>query len=197
MSRYNPILIWGILSFIPDRGVHFRELLRRLESQHIRLSDKTLKKYVDFLVSEGYLTLMEVKGSTRIPLKIYSKTQKEFKFQPSAQFEGELLAKISAALLSSFHGGFIRKIVLFGSVARKESKANSDVDLLVIVEGGKGWRFMEEFYAYINPIIFDTGRFVSLHVYSVDEINELLTKGSMFVREALTDGLTLYERGKG
>lgn len=195
MATYKPVLVWTILSTIPHRGVHFRELLRKLESQHTRLSDKTLKKYVDFLVSKGYLTVKKVEGKTQIPLNIYSKTEREFKFPFSAQFEGELLADISTAILTSFYPQLIKKIVLFGSVAKKESIVNSDVDLLIIVHKGKGWRLMEEFYEYINPLIFGTGRFVSLHVYNSDEIKELLSKGSRFLRNVLTDGMTLYESG--
>ena len=88
------------------------------------------------------------------------------------------------------------RIVLFGSYAYGEPDEESDVDLLIIKETDQGpiARWVE-----VKRLLRDRSRIVSVSplVYTPREVEERLTLGDPFLREALERGETLYERSTG
>lgn len=98
----------------------------------------------------------------------------------------------------------ITGIVLYGSGARGEADAGSDIDLLVIRDPERG----EEQYrqlddpgeilekAYIGEHgLVDTGatRVISEQWYTVSDFRESLEAGSQFLRTVLKEGIVLYD----
>ncbi len=81
------------------------------------------------------------------------------------------------------------KIVLFGSVARGEANAYSDLDLLVVMPGEQG-------FAYWSRRLYeeiDRNVAVDFLPYSEEEFADMV-KHSRLVRHALRTGKVLYER---
>ena len=81
----------------------------------------------------------------------------------------KLLSPIRAALEMRF-GGRLRGAVLFGSLARGEETEDSDIDLLVVLEGpvdlGRDTRAVID---AVYPVLLDSGIYRPLHAVPADE----------------------------
>lgn len=87
------------------------------------------------------------------------------------------------------------QIILFGSYARGQADANSDLDLL-IVEGepfGKGRSRSREIYRLYSSLA-GLGIPKDILVYSRDEITEWKGSINHVIGRALREGKVLYER---
>jgi predicted nucleotidyltransferase len=83
------------------------------------------------------------------------------------------------------------KVILFGSYARGEARADSDLNLcLVVSEAGEWLERHAEFRRRIDP----PGVLVQPVIYSAGELERLGAEGHPFVREILEEGKVLYER---
>jgi predicted nucleotidyltransferase len=85
----------------------------------------------------------------------------------------------------------VRRVVVFGSLARGEAVPGSDVDLLAVLS-----RSDEPFLARIGryvPSAFPVG--VEIFPYTEDEVRKMLVEGHSFLRRALAEGVELYRRG--
>ena len=99
-----------------------------------------------------------------------------------------LLQEITDRIVESFDP---EKVILFGSRSTDTSRADSDVDLLVIMEAsGSPIQRAVEVKRACRP------RFVSMDVLvkTPDEVETRLDQGSFFLREILEQGKVLYER---
>lgn len=185
----KPLIRDAILSEIQKEGLHFRELYRRLRSKGILSSDRTLKRYLDQLVAEGFLHVRRVRRGhgPPIPRKVFRRTGKTTQtYWAKAQVEGEILAKVTSALIREHYPNIVKKVVVFGSVAEGGSREDSDVDILIItVDEVDPYTFTKDLYGLINPIIYDVDRFISLHVYGETDVRRLLEMGSPFMKKAL------------
>ena len=84
----------------------------------------------------------------------------------------------------------IEKAILFGSLARGDMSRHSDVDLILIQETQK--RFLDRY----DGILLEPGqavkdRAVDILIYTPQELEQI--KDRTFVRQALREGITLYE----
>ncbi len=82
----------------------------------------------------------------------------------------------------------VRRVLLFGSLARGESGTRSDLDLVIVQETAK--RFMDrldEWYAKLTP-----GVETDLLVYTPEEW-EMLTRTRSFVRRLSGEARVLYD----
>lgn len=99
-----------------------------------------------------------------------------------------LLQEITKRIVDSFDP---EKVILFGSRSTGASHADSDVDLLVIMEtSGSPIQRAVEVKRVCRP------RFVSMDllVKTPDEVETRLEQGSLFLRQILEQGKVLYER---
>nr|WP_321352172.1 nucleotidyltransferase domain-containing protein [uncultured Methanoregula sp.] len=80
----------------------------------------------------------------------------------------------------------IAKIILFGSVARGEDRADSDIDLLVLWNGdeNEGWHAMT---GLAFDLLVKTGEYLSVKVMQA----EAFTQASPFVRNVTKEGITV------
>ncbi len=87
------------------------------------------------------------------------------------------------------YGDRIEKIILFGSVARAEARAESDIDLLVI-----GDVSVEELVDLSFPILLKHGEFISAKDMKKNQFELLAREKYSFVKNILEEGVVLYER---
>jgi len=88
------------------------------------------------------------------------------------------------------------EIYLFGSYARGEARAHSDVDLLVIerepfTEGGRRWRHLSRLY----DLAAERRLPVDILLYSRDEVRLWRKQAGHILGTALRYGRRIYERG--
>ena len=96
-----------------------------------------------------------------------------------------------AANLASDHPEIV-KIAVFGSLARDEAVPGSDVDLLLILDK-TDLPLPDRFNAY-RPARFPVG--VEIFAYTEDEARQMLEEENAFLKRALREAITLYERGQ-
>ncbi len=102
----------------------------------------------------------------------------------------ELMADIAARIVAEFHP---YRIILFGSYAYGTPHAESDVDLLVVMEKATGQdRYVHALYdaARIPKLCMD------ILAYSPAELETRLAMGDFFIKEILERGRMLYDCGK-
>lgn len=88
-------------------------------------------------------------------------------------------------LLKQYPG--VLRVVLFGSVARGETRAHSDLDLIIVQQTSR--RFMDrldEFYRLLDPRVA-----TDILVYTPAEWETLLAERP-FIRLAVREGKVLY-----
>ena len=81
----------------------------------------------------------------------------------------------------------VRRAILFGSLARGDVGAQSDLDLILVVETRE--RFLERcasFYRALEPAVG-----MDILVYTPDEFEAM--RDGRFLRQALADGKVVYE----
>jgi len=83
----------------------------------------------------------------------------------------------------------IDSIILFGSVARGEAKADSDIDILVV-----GDVSLEELVEVSFPILLEYGELISAKNMKKDRFDFSAKEGYSFIRNVLREGVVLYER---
>ena len=81
----------------------------------------------------------------------------------------QLLRQIKARLTDA-HGDRLRGVVLYGSEARGDARADSDVDLLVLLDGPVDYgRDLERNLDALFPLSLEIGRRISAKPVSADE----------------------------
>ena len=83
----------------------------------------------------------------------------------------------------------IKKIILFGSVARGEVHRGSDLDLIIIQETDK------KFLSRLEPFYRDARVAMDILVYTPEEFAAMAE--GVFLKNALRDGVVIYEAGTG
>jgi predicted nucleotidyltransferase len=91
------------------------------------------------------------------------------------------------------HIGRARKVIAFGSVARGEADAGSDLDLIILADTTRP--FFERFKDFAG--LYDVWPRLDLLVYTPEEFARMVAEGNPLVRQALEEGVVLHEAGKG
>lgn len=82
------------------------------------------------------------------------------------------------------------RVIVFGSVARGDVHEDSDLDLLVVKRTDRPFlRRIDEVMALIDVPIA-----VHVLVYTPEELDRLALEGRDFIRTALEEGRSIYER---
>ena len=93
------------------------------------------------------------------------------------------------ALLSALQRYHPERIILFGSAARGEADAESDLDVLVIKETAEPFVQRLEAMAQLCP----AGVHADIIVYTPDELRHMVDDGNPFILQALREGKVIYE----
>jgi len=84
----------------------------------------------------------------------------------------------------------IRRAMVFGSLVHDRAVPGSDVDLLLVLKTSDR-KFLDRPAKY-RPDGFPVG--LDIFAYTADEMEKMLDDGNLFVRRALREGKTLFER---
>ena len=77
----------------------------------------------------------------------------------------ELLRRVKAALQDAF-GPRLRGVILYGSEARGTAEPDSDIDLLVLLDGPVTWDDSRKSIRVLYPLVLEMGR--PIHSVEVD-----------------------------
>ena len=81
------------------------------------------------------------------------------------------------------------KIILFGSAARGEADADSDIDLLIIKDGADALDLMARIYGRLRGV----GAAVDAIVVSPEDVERYKNSHALIVKPAVRDGVVVYE----
>jgi len=84
----------------------------------------------------------------------------------------------------------IRKIILFGSMARGDYGLYSDADVLIILNESKYGRYFERIPEFLDYFL-DSKVPVDIFPYTVDEIERMRKRGNALITRALREGVVL------
>jgi predicted nucleotidyltransferase len=82
-----------------------------------------------------------------------------------------------------------RKVIAFGSVARGEADAGSDLDLIVVADTIRP--FFERFKDFAG--LYEVWPRLDLLVYTPQELERMVAEDNPLVRRALHEGVVLHE----
>jgi predicted nucleotidyltransferase len=97
----------------------------------------------------------------------------------------ELNAELERILMRLKNDPSVRKVLLFGSLARGDARDHSDIDLIVVKD--TQMRFLDR----LDEFYDDAREAMDILVYTPQEFEEM--KERPFVKRALREGKMLYE----
>jgi len=98
------------------------------------------------------------------------------------------IAEDFAKRLKATHEGRIERIILFGSVARGDTREDSDIDVLVVTSD-PSWEFRLALARETNEILLREGVYVSAKAMDPRELSEVAA--TSFGRNLRREGLQL------
>jgi predicted nucleotidyltransferase len=104
--------------------------------------------------------------------------------QPHATYQAAVDEFVRRAL--SRYGAQIASTILFGSVARGEAKADSDIDLLVIWQGdeSEGWRALT---GLAFEVLLEEEAYISVKVIGLED----LKRENPFIKNVMMEGIKI------
>lgn len=158
----------------PYEEIHLRELARKLN-----LSPFAVKKYADALVKEGLVTESKRANLRYLKSNVSNLFFKHLKI--SLNVRNILNSKLVEFLKENVPN--ISSVVLFGSMAKGENTAESDVDILII---GKNKHLnLEKFEKKLN-------RDINYHIFSWSSWKTKAEKDKPFYYEVIIHGIPLF-----
>jgi uncharacterized protein len=160
--------ILGLLYGHPDQSYYYRQITRQLNS----VSVGTLQRELDTLLQLGLIE------RSIVGKQVFYRANRAHPVFPDLR---ALVAKTVGAtqILSSALPPLADRIAVafvYGSMARQEEKAESDIDLLIV-----GKVTLEDVLATLGDVEQSLGRQINPTVYSVAEFKSKLASGNHFV----------------
>lgn len=84
----------------------------------------------------------------------------------------------------------IREMFLFGSRSRDDWRPDSDYDILIVVDK-KNRDVISRLYDAVMDILLDTGRLISLKIFTTSEFNRLREIPTPFMSNIIKEGIRL------
>jgi predicted nucleotidyltransferase len=176
--------IYSILKIFYNNGnspIHLRELARKTN-----LNENSITRFLNELVASKIL-ISKKEGNVR-KFEVNSNAIKEI----FPLFDSERMFKLPFDRRKSI-GDYISKIkikpwclILFGSVAKGNSKKDSDIDLLEISE------FKEKNFEIIKGIESERGIKLQITRLSLKELNQAIFKKDFVIRSAIKSGFPVF-----
>ncbi len=90
-------------------------------------------------------------------------------------------------------GEEIKEVYLFGSRCRDDWRPDSDYDILIVVKK-KDRGLISKLYDAVMDILLDTGRLISLKIFTASEFDRLKSIPSPFTNNVIKEGIKLGPR---
>lgn len=87
----------------------------------------------------------------------------------------------------------IEEIYLFGSRSRDDWRPDSDYDVLIVLKK-KDREIVSKLYDAVMEVLLDTGRLISLKIFTVSEFNRLKSIPTPFMASIMKEGIRLGNR---
>lgn len=84
----------------------------------------------------------------------------------------------------------IKFVYLFGSRSRDDWRPDSDYDFLIVLKR-KDRALIDRLYDIVMDILLDTGRLVSLKIFTESEFNRLTSIPTPFMQNVIKEGIRL------
>lgn len=152
-----------------DRELHIREIQRRSG-----LNDSTIRQEL------GKLTRLDMVQSRRDGNRIYYRAKKESPLYPEIRNLVLKTCGLADVLRTALKDKRIKEAFVFGSLARGEERAGSDVDLMVVGDLG-----LRELSILLSGIQERIGREINPHVMKENELRSRLKAREHFVCSVL------------
>jgi len=176
-SEYRKRIL-GLLLLHPEQSYHVRELAR-LTNTSAGTLHKELSKLSDAGILQGKKVGNQQHYSANVQCPIFEELASIFRKTSG-------LVDVIAGALSSVKNQ-IQFAIVFGSVARGEQQANSDIDVMVIGDIGFGdvVTLLHDSQATlkreINPVVYSMASFKSRVEKNDSFIHAILTKPKLFI----------------
>ena len=89
----------------------------------------------------------------------------------------------------------IVRIILFGSFARGDQRKDSDIDILVVVDGDR-YKMLRELSGIAFDLMLKYKEYISVKTVSSTEFKKLVAMKSSFIENVMSEEVILYGRGK-
>ncbi len=101
-----------------------------------------------------------------------------------------------ASLIIAWNSPIVETILLYGSLARGETRPESDIDLLVIINSDTtaAWKMRQEYYKLIYPLIVSSGIDISINVVDNNTWKNMVEQEDPLTKEVLKEGISLWRR---
>jgi predicted nucleotidyltransferase len=100
-----------------------------------------------------------------------------------------ILRKVKSLLAERFNDD-IKNVILFGSRAEERAKADSDYDILVVLNKEKyDWNFKHQIIEAIYDIELEYDVFIDIHIISAFELNNSLRGTQPIFQKAIKNGV--------
>ncbi len=186
MITKKSLVIMQKFAEYPDRTWSISELAREA-----RLPKTTVWRVVNILSDMGVLTKMRKGSVSLVELRDKAYARDISKIMSAGQVKMEAAAKKFSRALTKL--GYVKKCILFGSVARKTAAIGSDIDVLVLLDRHSKAKENE-----INILAdkISSSMFVRImpDIMDVPAFRKLTNNGSMFIKSIKKEGRVLYER---
>jgi predicted nucleotidyltransferase len=124
----------------------------------------------------------------RDALRRLVESSREASVQPVLQ----TVARIASYQIKRSFEKNVKDIVLFGSVARGRADEDSDIDLLVLLEGAEPRDMTDRLYDVVYPIMLASDTVITVMILSDSEFLAMVREGSGFARGIIEEGIQLY-----
>ena len=123
-------------------------------------------------------------------LSYLGKPLTSWRFKMALSIKEKMVLKEFKTSLGQVLGGQLIELKLFGSKARGDDRADSDMDVLVIV-ASEDWHIRDKVYDVATDVLLQMDVCISPKVISKNRFDQLRKEGTSFINNVSKDAITV------